>query len=455
MATISPYGDPNAHGPLSRSLCFRRYKNKVLLQAFPNPVARSTAATLAQRQKLTDAALAYSLLPKASLDFYRKRSSQKQMTSRNLFMSADMKKYLPSILKPIPCKSIEDMVIFKPVGLYSDEIKISITNEDPFGGADLEASCIGWWKFEDVLAEIGTDFTEIGDVSWLPAKFNNGAATIDDADHLTAGSGSWFPSNNFAIESWIKTAFATEDGVPDDAGLHTLFNWYSSISNNFYFRIGPTGTYFVNRVNGLSYYLPLITSINWDAATLHHLLLVYVQAKIGDDQQRIYLDGDLIENRNLGAPVQTQTTGITQALVNYNGVQNWTGLEDNLRIYHNITQPLIDAIRSNKNNEDFSLLTCYGHIYDTENIYTKEDEAVTPSIQKIIITTPSGHPAHIPFRYLIRVEWKNFEDEIFNSVIRLPELIMEASETIELFLSKDWSVYWDRNFHRIACTNQL
>ncbi len=131
------------------------------------------------------------------------------------------------------------------------------------------------------------------------------------------------------------------------------------------------------------------------------------------------------------------------------------GLEDNVKIYSDISQSLIDNIIANRNNEGFPFFNTYGTIYDNENTYQKGDDAIISDIQKITISTLAGHPAHIPFRYLMRVEWKNFEDEIFNSVIRLPELVMVPLETVSLFLSRDWSVYWDKNFHRIACTNQL
>ncbi len=325
MAMVSPYGDPNAHGPINKTLCFQRYKGSSFLRTFPRPVSRKTPALIIQRQKLTDAGRAYSLLPGESKRFYRRRASQQQRTSRNLFMSAHMKKYLPSINRPIPCKSIEDMVIFTPAGLYLNEIKISITNESPLWGLEIEDNCVAWWKLEDLLAEKGPALNEIGEVDWVPAKFNNGVYVNDDANYLSAGTGSWFTPNSFVIGSQILTDFSVVDGVPSDDLGHVLFSWYNDAANSFYFRVGPQGTYFVNRVNGTSYYLPLMTNINWDAHTLHHLLVVYVQAKIGDDQQRVYLDGNLIENRNVGAPVQTKTTGTSKLLTHYQNVQNWGG----------------------------------------------------------------------------------------------------------------------------------
>jgi len=466
MAQISPYGDPNANGQLNKSLCFQRYKSKVFLRAYPNPVARYTPAAEAQRKELIDAVNAYKILTGATKNFFRQRASQKQQVGRGLFLSAHMKKYLPSILTPIPAKSIEDIVIFTPAGLYSDEIKISITNEPYITIPDLEAGCVAWWKLENLLAEIGVNWTELGTVEWRDCKFLKGVWNDINVNYLRLIE-NFFNPNKFFYHCWIKLDYDVVNGATQGIDGCGLFSWYGwEFANRIYinFNAVPTSglTTLIQLPGGFVVYYCINPAVTFNSGTVNRFSFVYNRLGIdgGPDIYRIYFERDLVFSSVLVPLDQViRNTYLYQNTdINSSGaaIHPLHGVSDNPKIYDVTTQAFIDAVHANDYREGFPPgLKEYGNIYDSEQIYTKVDEVLEPELQKIIISTPSGHPCHIPFRYLMRVEWKDFEDTIFNSVIRLPEIILGAAESLTLYLSKDWSVYYDPNFHRLACTNQL
>lgn len=455
MAMISPYGDPNAHGPINKTYCFQRYKSKVFLRNIPRPVSRNTAAQITQRQKFSDASAAYNLLTGSSKYFYKKRAAQKMMTSKNLYMSGNIKQYLPSILRPIPAKSIEDLVIFTPAGLYEDEILISVANSN-----DLHNTLGSDHEIQN--SQLGKDGEVHGTLIYNPGKFYKGMftndlenyATFDHRPSTVAGAiGIWFVAEENSSAAHRHLWSIDTRSVGDPSSDHMSLKWDVSKFAAL-FRKGGSG------------YLTVNTSItSYTIGQKIFFLLVYDKNGIagGSNQIRIYADDVLVGSSDVANRIPDW--GILEPLFHlglaaldppnrYNVCFNTL---DNLKIHYApaMTQAIIDDINDNRENENWNLFRNYGNIYDSENIYNKEGEMDEPDLQKIIISTPSGHPCHIPFRYLMRVEWKDSENEVFNSVIRLPEIILGEGESIDLFLSKDWSVYRDKNFRRLACTNQL
>ena len=470
MAMVSPYGDPNAHGPINKTLCFQRYKGSSFLRTFPRPVSRKTPALINQRQKLTDASRDYNFLPRSSKYFYRRRASQQQRTGRALFMSAHMKKYLPSILRPITCKSIEEMVIYTPAGLYLDEIEIMITNESLLTGEELEAFC-NLYNTLGSIAEVtnsekGENGEIVGELTFKDAKYDKGVFTDSTSNYpkfaaqpdTTAGIiGGWFVAEEDSDDipnATYRFIFSIDDrqgGDGDDIGRIWIV----------YHRTAAGVLYLEVAIMGPGGYAQIKYEDSFVAGDKIYIMLVYDFAGIdeGEDTIRLYRSGKVV-----GSSVVVSGLSFPNAPDSFLCVQSYPAIQnpmkntlDNFKMYSApvITQAFIDAVIINMTNEMWEAINIYGIIYDNENIFRKGEEVIIPVIQKIRISTPAGHPAHIPFRYLIGVEWKNFEDKIVNSVIRLPELIMEALTTVELFLSRDWSVYSDIDFHRLECTNQL
>ena len=452
---ISPYGDPNAHGPLNNSLCFQRYKNKVFLRAFPRPVTRWTGPSQLQRQKLTDAAKAYNLLPRSSKYFYRRRAAQKMKTSRNLFMAGHMKKYLPSILSPIPARSIEDIVIFNPAGLYPDEIEISIVNQIDFPGYMFWNPCNTRINNE-LVSNYGPNGTIDGGINLVPGKFDQAIVQTNDT------GGVRIPNTILDWDQgyygyWIKTDFDVVNGYAQGRTNYTPITSIGETTGILWsFFYGSTGNYqMVFYKLGITNLLGGNTSLNWTAGTWVHFIYAYDKFQTLGWSTAIFMNGQMIDSK-IGT--------LYDAAI---GDRTFNLLFVPDRPDFHFGDIIIDDVIVSKSLDNISSTLAsyespgcspskeYGRIYDHENVYYKIDEVIDYGVQKIIISTPAGHPAHIPFRYLLRVEWKDQEGEVFNSVIRLPELKLDALETVELFLSKDWSVYWDKNFHRLACTNQL
>lgn len=455
MAMVSPYSDPNAHGQINKTFCFQRYKKKVFMRTLPRPVSRNTADQIIQRQKLSDASKAYSLLTGNSKYYYRKRASQKSKTGLNLFMSGHMKNYLPSTLLPIPAKSIEDMVIFTPAGLYSDEIKISIVNEyHPFSFHNKHGSLD---EIENSV--IGPDGVSTGLLTYDTAKFNKGVDNFSNTNFVTYPDA--ITQNNIAVQFWYKPNWASTQGIRNNQIIfygtffvdYFSFRWakltkqwvcriYDDMGNHSFYVFDP-----IAFIPGDLFCLTLI--VDPDAGPDEKMRLYHGDTELAN---HVYL-GDHYLNDNpwdWGEPIDLRFS-------RQNFYDDCNGVVDNPKMINNTTQLVINSFLASRGTEEFPSFynVEYGNIYDTGNVYTKVNEILDPSIQKIMISTPSGHPCHIPFRYLLRVEWKDQSDEIFNSVIRLPEIILGEGESLTLYLSRDWSVYYDQVFHRLACTNQL
>lgn len=94
----------------------------------------------------------------------------------------------------------------------------------------------------------------------------------------------------------------------------------------------------------------------------------------------------------------------------------------------------------------------YGFVEDNANIFTQEETAINPVIQRLKIFEGGYLGVDIPFRYVVNVHWIDFSDNPFSFEMRLPQARLEASEGFYLYIATDWSVWWDINFRKLACT---
>lgn len=466
MAIVRPYGDPNAHGSLNNSLTFRRYKNKVILQSLPRPRITYTPAQLTQRAKVTAGNKAYSLLTNATKFFYYKRAIQKATTRKGLFMHAHMRNFLPSTLRPIHCKSIEDMVIFNTAGFYPDNVEITIYNQPYSLPPEPAASCILWNQLQDtdLISQIGTNGTNQG-LSFVPGVW-------DDCGRANAvGERAKFLNisinlNEHIMEFYINTDFDLINGIPSDGEHHLIIDvpiaGTNPLNGRFLLYIHKTlGIIMYSTISGTFDCIDNTTS--WTAGTWHRFFCIISRSASfdGDKTQAIYVDN--VETAS------SEQTFADQEDRNYdvcieNAARNWSiwnqldGEMDNLKIYQYPTPALLEGILANDQEgwpTIWDLTKYYGVVLDNSNVYTKLQEVETYALQVINLSTPGGNRIIIPFRYLISIQWLDENDILTHSEIRLPQLTIEALQSVELFLSRDWSVYWDKDFKRLACASRL
>lgn len=93
---VTPYGDPNAHGTLGKTLIFQRRRGGVFVKPYKIPKDPKSSGQLAQRQLFNDAVEAWYALSSQSRDFYNERAEGTALTGYNLFISNFMNGTLPS-----------------------------------------------------------------------------------------------------------------------------------------------------------------------------------------------------------------------------------------------------------------------------------------------------------------------------------------------------------------------
>jgi hypothetical protein len=222
-----------------------------------------------------------------------------------------------------------------------------------------------WNKLQASIAGVidsdtGQDGSEQGTMIFNPGKFDNGAYSANAANHILFGNGQWLPPNNFSLEGYFETDWSRPNGSPvSDGNPHTFWNWYHDSTNRIKVSVNASGMIFEVVVGG-AFTSYIFSTFDWPASTLKHILWVYNKDGIGggSDRVRIYIDGSLLYNSAVTNGNQANA-GIGFATHIFNDVGGigpripLNGLIDNLKVYNDSTQELIDLILNNRNNEGF------------------------------------------------------------------------------------------------------
>ncbi len=222
-----------------------------------------------------------------------------------------------------------------------------------------EDKSIGWWKLEDVNAEIGPVFVVNGTPAWNPCKFNNGFYSNDNNNFLyTSGQGLFNP-NHCIFEWWMRTDNDVTNGAPADNGFHTYGFWG-------YDNAGTPAILIANYPAPYYFYIllkdvPPPISFQWQVGTWLagvnvHIMLVIDTSGIngGPNTVRLYIDGILANSTNAAIPAFTLSDSFKIGGLPWAALENMEAVIDNLKIYSEtpyISQALIDAIIANKDNE--------------------------------------------------------------------------------------------------------
>lgn len=93
---VTPYGDPNAHGTIGRTLTFIRRRGIVYARPYRIPFDPKSQAQLDQRQLFREAKLGWDALSSESRDYYNTRAQGQTYTGYNYYISKYMLDQLPS-----------------------------------------------------------------------------------------------------------------------------------------------------------------------------------------------------------------------------------------------------------------------------------------------------------------------------------------------------------------------
>ena len=224
----------------------------------------------------------------------------------------------------------------------------------------LKDNAILWNKGENETSEIGPDSVEEGSVSHEACKFNNGWRV--DA----VGEGVKFASlnivNSGAVEFWARLRGMNIVNGGGDVNFCRWFMWHTGLAagNTFQYEQFFVGNgvwnWAVAGVNNVLNY----SNVDFDVADgeLAYFLKVWDAAGIdgGPNTRRYYVNKILMEASNV--PLIPMPAGIDDFEL---GNESWGAFRryparatfDNVKIYQNITEAIIQQILNNSENEGF------------------------------------------------------------------------------------------------------
>ncbi len=455
MAKIIPYGDPAAHGKFGASVVFRRHRGTAIMQMKGKPRNPRTAKQVAVRNKLTQSVQAYSRLTDQSRAFYFTRGGQKLQNGRDFFLAVAMKDKTPSKNPQIQMQTVSNMAIFNTVSGHQNGFEIAVEGWVP---SSVTWDCLLWCELEDLLSIqtpiIGPTGQVIPTVSYVPGRFNN-AVSLPDNNGAVIWQG--LPTNTLddhgMMSCWWKPGFDSNNnsnqgvfGISDPGmTVQVYLIWYGASKKFRLEVIGDSG--------GAIYEFPATFSagqwyyinVGWDAneTTGNRLLLNFN-------------DSELVPSVISTGP-WTMTTAIQNAWIGDFAANGYCDI-DNLKLYGTVQYRTQEI--ANKNNEGFKpqpgdVYTTYGKVVDTSNVFTHENDIPDLTIQRIRITELAGRGAELPFRYAVNIIYGLTSDPTVEALFRLPKFILPAYGNQYFYLVDDWSAYWDLDYWKLACTDNV
>ncbi|MCK5604880.1 hypothetical protein KAR91_23520 [Candidatus Pacearchaeota archaeon] len=131
MPILVPYGDPQTHGTLGKSITFRRWRGKVIAEKKPRVKQPNTSAQLQHRARFKEAWKEWFLLNLWELQYLQIKSAQKAMTPSNLWIQMYLKQITWSKVQNNIVKQITDMNLPAPISDVDEGIEFTY-----FGAAD-------------------------------------------------------------------------------------------------------------------------------------------------------------------------------------------------------------------------------------------------------------------------------------------------------------------------------
>ena len=458
MSFVAPYGDLTARGKFNQAVTFRRRGNSVVMMGTPRPKPTRTPGQVAQRNRFSVAAESYKTLFFETRQFYNSRARLISKSGRNIYMSAHIQNKLPSVIPGIPIKTVDNMYLSNPAGTLDNNLKVSVA-----AGAitPQEAGCFLWTKLNDlpstITPEIGPVGSPIGTLFFVPGKFGNALENTGQARFIQYPLGDQ-NFTEFVYGVWWQPHFDSTSSFRD-RGIVLFFN---SEGGGFDLRFAdyndptaPRKVFFELRdpddIKHINYYFdhPGFTAESW-----HHLLFAFNNVWGDGGRVRFYFDGIpmnifLIEQDDSYEPIGQFTCRIP-------GSTKAMAANDNAKAYS--STEYLSGIIDNINNEDFAVPPFipfdYGSVEDNSNIFTPGFAGAGTPVQTVTIEETAGVGAVIPFFYPVWVYWTDSDDNVNNSIIRLPEIKLDPDQVVTLYLSKDFSDYHDSTFRRLAGTGK-
>lgn len=459
MAKVIPYACATAHGKINESITLKRHNCKVYLMKTPKPRRTNTAAQQTGRDKLRDAVLRYQLRNSSEKIFLDKRSRQIPGDQYSLWISKYMKDRIWSRNKPVGVTTIENMVIQDPIGSEVENAKISIEAVL----VDLEdIGCI----FHNTLgsddevenSSRGPDGIITGVMEYKAAKFGYGVYNYTSSNYIMFPSVHTF--NKAIIDHWWIPDFSSTDVDFQTADLFHIYSLPSPDTFQILWRAysGPMQkTFVMYGYEGGSRCRYYFTPVPFVADEKIHLEFIINYKNPPGSRYRMKQNGVELSTALINFDNELQYGPDEFVIVAFWNEAESKSIVDNLKVYPADTYA--DQVAANREFEYFSPdpipIDTYGYVYDNSNIFSWNKDIEDAPAQRIVIENIGGYDLQIPFRYFIAVTWSGPGVSSRTSLIRFPEMTIPTGQTAYLYLSQDWSTYYDKTLRDLACTNKM
>lgn len=459
MAKVIPYACATAHGQLNRTLCFRRRGEKVVLGKIPRPVYTNSAGQQTNRIKFREGVQRYQLMNFDEKNFLRKRATQLPGNSYALWQSKYMNNRIWSHDKPIGIASISNMVIQDPAG---EEINNALISIEAVATSLQDIDCLFWNRlgsnYQVDNSEIGDGGIRVGIIQYAPGEFDLGVYNTTPSNYII------FPDvhalNKGIIEAWWVPYFSSTDqsfGVADFWTINRVPAQESFLvawNANYW---TPKNTFFLyGDDNGVKCQYAF-TPVPFSPGQKIHLEIIVDYSQGPGERYKILQDGADLPIAQIYIDNPLSFTGIGVELITLWSLQGSQAVIDNLKLYPETKWKNI--IYQNSDYENFDPdpipIEIYGTVQENNNEFIPGSTIDDAPAQRIVIINTGGYDLHIPFRYSVAVTWSGPGITDRTSVVRFPEMTVDVGETKVLYLSEDWSVYYDKKLIHLACTNKM
>jgi len=123
---VTPYGDPNAHGTISKTMTFIRRRGIVYARPYKVPRDPRSSGQVAQRQLFADGVASWHAQTTTTQSYFDNAAVGQSYTGFNLYVSMYMLGTLPSTT-PVMCEDITTGVIATTRGANTDSWKYRFT----------------------------------------------------------------------------------------------------------------------------------------------------------------------------------------------------------------------------------------------------------------------------------------------------------------------------------------
>lgn len=200
----------------------------------------------------------------------------------------------------------------------------------PVVAFDLTRNLVAYWTLDEASGNAvdevsGHTLTNVGTMTYVPGKLNNGATPDGGAKYLSMTTPSQLKTlgNGFSISMWVKPASIT-GSQRFVSNINGMSNAYCQMSSN--------GVWFVVAGTSVGF---IAAGAFFTIGTWYHLVFVYDPSQIGVAMLRVYVNTVIDFQTNSGQPVpQSISSGSSDLnLCSVGGSSNMNGVLDEVGIW--------------------------------------------------------------------------------------------------------------------------